>query len=77
MVVEIERELVATHVAARASGDLTLVKCCLMSGVHGEVSSPAFAPEVKAESMEEAIPELDSMANSVDVPVGQARMIRL
>lgn len=77
MVVEIERELVAAFVAARAAGDATLEKCCFISGVRGEVSSPAYAPDVEADSEAEAIAELDRMVNYKDTSIGHARLIRL
>lgn len=77
MVVEVERELVAAYLAARTAGDNALVKCCFASGVRGEVSSPAYAPDVGADSESSAVDELDRMVNHKDTSIEQARLLRL
>ena len=77
MVVEIEKELVAAFAAARAAGDETLVKCCLASGVRSEVSSPAYAPDVKVDCKDDVVAELDRMVNYRDTSIEHARLIRL
>lgn len=77
MVIEIERTLVAVLREAKASGDAVLERCCALSGVKPEPGALPYAPDVKGDSEEDRLREMDRMVNGEKESVEHARLLRL
>lgn len=77
MVMEIEKFLVELLHIARKRGVEILARCCELSGVGDEVSSPAYAPDVAGDTEEALAREMDRMVNDYSIPIEKARLIRL